>query len=230
MLIMQALANYGTLMTDTLLVPLLLNLGSPKVAGSVMSSGGAGMLVGSVMASVWGGPRRRMLGVLVMLALAGLFIVLIGGLQSAPLIALATFGYFFPFPLLYACEGVIWQSKVPLDVQGRVFAIRRMIIMSMTPLAYITAGPLADRVFGPLMISTGPLAASLGPIIGVGPGRGTGLLISLLGLMVISVTAVAALNSHVRRVEEELPDAVHAQALEYASGDEVEAWEAYTSS
>jgi MFS family permease len=230
MLIMQALVNYGTLMTDTLLVPLLLNLGSPKVAGSVMSAGGAGMLVGSVVTSAWGGPKRRMLGALVMLVLAGLFIVLIGGLQSVPLIAVATFGYFSPFPLLYACDGAIWQSKVPPDVQGRVFAIRRMIVMSVTPLAYVTAGPLADRVFNPLMISSGPLAASLGPIIGVGPGRGTGLLISVLGLMVILVTVVAALNPRVRRVEDELPDAVHAQAPEYVSGDEIEALGAYTGS
>jgi DHA3 family macrolide efflux protein-like MFS transporter len=220
-LIMYAVSSFATLMVDTLLVPLLLDLSSAEVAGSVMSAGGAGMLVGTLVAGAWGGPKRRMHGVFATLALVGLFVVLIGILQSVPLIAAATFGYFFPFPLMYACDGAIWQSKVSPEVQGRVFAMRRMIIMSMIPLAYVSAGPLADQVFKPLMIPTGPLAASLGPIIGVGPGRGGGLLISVMGLMVLLVTGVAMLNPHIRNVEDELPDAVRAQAIEVESSEEV---------
>jgi hypothetical protein len=221
---MYALSNYASNMTDTLMPPMLLNLGSPKMVGSVLSAGGIGMLAGSLLMSVWGGPKRRINGVLIFSALIGLFVVLIGGLQSVPLIAVATFGYFFPFPLVNGCDSAIWQSKVPPDVQGRVFATRRMLVFSMIPLAYITAGPLADRVFEPLMREAGPLAASFGPVFGVGPGRGIGLLIGVMGLMAILVTLAAALNPRVRRVENELPDVVHVQAPGYegasASGDE----------
>jgi hypothetical protein len=95
-----------------------------------------------------------------------------------------------------------------------------MIAMSATSLAYVTAGPLADQVFTPLMNSTGSLAPTLGPIIGTGLGRGTGLLISLMGLLVILVTLVAALNPRVRNVEDELPNILPGKASEDESRDE----------
>jgi hypothetical protein len=115
-----------------------------------------------------------------------------------------------------ACEQAIWQSRVPPDVQGRVFSVKRMIALSMIPLAYLTAGPLADGVFEPLMATTGPLAGSLGPIMGVGRGRGMGLLISVMGVTVILVMLGAALNARVRNVEDELPT-MENQAVQTAS-------------
>jgi DHA3 family macrolide efflux protein-like MFS transporter len=220
---MFALANYGTLLVDTVLVPMLRTLFSAymtndalidKMVGNVMSVGGAGMLVGTIAMIAWGGPKRRMHGVLGLLIVIGLFIVLVGGLQPVPLIAMAVFFYFLPFPLMNSCDQAIWQSKVPPDVQGRVFSVRRMMAWSVTPLAYITAGPLADQVFNPLMASNGPLAPSLGPIIGAGPGRGIGLLISLMGLLVILLTLVTALNPRVRNVEDELPNVLPDQVYE----------------
>ena len=82
----------------------------------------------------------------------------------------------------------------------------------MTPLAYLLAGPLADKVFEPLLAVDGPLAKSVGGVIGTGAGRGIGLLFILMGI--IKVTAVAIigkLNPRVRNVEDELPDAVVVQ-------------------
>jgi len=212
LMVMFALSNYATLLVDTVLPPMLLNRASPQVVGSVLTSGGAGMLLGSIVMGVWGGPKRRIHGVLGFLFLIGLFIVLMGLLQSVPLIAVATLGYYFPFPLMNACDQAIWQSRVPADVQGRVFSIKRMIALSMIPLAYVTAGPLADGVFEPLITPDGPLSGLLGPIIGVGRGRGMGLLISLMGVAVILVMLGAALNPHVRKVEDEPLDVPYASA------------------
>ena len=208
LLAMYALSNYATLMVDTVLPPMLLNLTTPAVVGSVLSAGGVGMLAGSVLMSAWGGPKRRIYGALGFMLPIGVSVVLMGGLTSIPLIAAATLGYYFPFPITNGCDQAIWQSKVAPDIQGRVFAIRRMIAFSVIPLAYLTAGPLADRVFEPL-VANGPLAAILAPIIGVGQGRGMGLLISTMGLLVILVTVAASLYPRLRKVEDELPDVIH---------------------
>ncbi|MFO8150791.1 MAG: hypothetical protein R6T93_10875, partial [Trueperaceae bacterium] len=70
------------------------------------------------------------------------------------------------------CSQAIWQNKTAPDVQGRVFAVRRMIAWSSMPLAYLVAGPLADHVFGPLLDEGGALVGSVGRIIGTGEGRG----------------------------------------------------------
>ena len=130
------------------------------------------MLVGTLLMSAWGGPKKRIYGVLIFKTLAGLAIIAIGLFRSIPLIALATFFYYLPFPLVNGSDQAIWQSKVPPEVQGRVFSIRRMLARSMIPLAYLTAGPLSDKVFKPLLSENGSLAHSLGQIFGVGPAGG----------------------------------------------------------
>ncbi len=208
LLILFALGNYANLMTDTLLPPMLLDLTSPGVVGSVLSAGGLGMLAGTLIMSAWGGPKQRIHGVLIFKTMAGLSIMLMGIFQSIPLVAVATFLYYFPFPFVNGCDQAIWQSKVPASMQGRVFATRRMLAFSMIPLAYVTAGPLSDKIFKPLLTVTGPLASSLGTLFGTGPGRGMGLLIFLMGLSIVLLTAVTALNPRVRNIENELPDAV----------------------
>ena len=93
----------------------------------------------------------------------------IGLSASIPIITLAIFLTTFFVPIVMSSNQVIWQTKVAPDVQGRVFAIRRTIVLATPPIAYILAGPLADRVFEPMLAIHGSLAESVGQIIGVGP-------------------------------------------------------------
>jgi len=208
LMILFALGNYANLMTDTLMPPMLLELSSPTVLGTVLSTGGLGMLVGTLLMSAWGGPKKRIYGVLIFKTLAGLAIMAIGLSQSIPLIALATFFYYLPFPLVNGSDQAIWQSKVPPELQGRVFSIRRMLARSMIPLAYITAGPLSDQVFRPLLSADGALASSVGQFFGIGSSRGIGLLIFLMGEIIVFLTLAAATDPRVRNLETELPDTV----------------------
>jgi hypothetical protein len=116
-------------------------------------------------------------------------------------------------PILSSSNQVIWQKKVAADVQGRVFAIRRTIVLATPLVTYLTAGPLADRIFEPMMAANGPLAGSIGQVIGMGPGRGIGLLFVSMGLLLVLATAISWLSPHLRRVEEELPDAIAGQPI-----------------
>ena len=95
-----------------------------------------------------------------------------------------------------------------MDIQGRAFSVRRMIAWSMTPVAYIIAGVLNDKVFKPLLVEGGKLSETvIGKVLGVGPSRGTGLLFIIIGILSVLVAASGYLNPHVRNVEDELPDA-----------------------
>jgi hypothetical protein len=123
------------------------------------------------------------------------------------------FAGFFCFPVIQGSSDAIWLRKVAPDVQGRVFSIRRMIAWSAQPLAFLIAGPLADYVFEPLLAQDGALANSLGRVIGVGEGRGIGLILVLLGLLGMVSVLIAYSYSRIRYVEDELPDAVQ-QAVE----------------
>jgi hypothetical protein len=87
-----------------------------------------------------------------------------------------------------------------------------MIALFIMPLAYLIAGPLADRLFEPWLSSNGALAGSVGSIIGFGPGRGIGFLFIIVSIAALLNTLVAYLYPHLRHLEDELPDAVADEA------------------
>lgn len=212
LLLFLALTNFTVGIVQVLLTPLVLSFAAPAVLGQVLSVGGIGMLLGGIIVSIWGGPRRRVLGILGFALLQGVMLML-GGLQpSALLIGGATAVFLFSTMFINSCNQAIWQSKVPPDLQGRVFSIRMMVAWSSLPLAYLSAGPLADYVFEPLMAAGGPLAGSVGQLIGVGPGRGIGLLAGILGILVILSVIAGYVYPRLRFLERELPDVTPAPA------------------
>ena len=208
LLLIFAAFNFVTGLIEPLIMPLILDMTSADVLGILLSIVGLGMLLGTLVMSAWGGPKRRIHGVLGFLMLSGFFTSLLGISPLIPVMAAAGFGLMFSMPIINGSSQAIWQSKVDADVQGRVFAVRRMIAWSMMPLAYIVAGPLADRLFRPLLVEGGALADSVGQLIGVGPGRGTGFMFIVVGAISIIVAALGYLNPRVRNVEDELPDAI----------------------
>ena len=208
LLMVFAATNFLSSLWNPLLPPMVLEMSSPQALGYLGSVVGVGMLIGTLVMSAWGGPKRRIHGVLGFLMISGVFEALLGLRPSLVLMAVAGFGAMFTLPIVNGSSQAIWQSKVAPDVQGRVFSVRRMIAWSAMPLAYLVAGPLADRVFNPLMVEGGLLAASVGRLIGVGPGRGTGLLFIITGSLTVLVAAAGYVYPRVRRVEAELPDAL----------------------
>ncbi len=200
--------NFFTAIFTVLFTPLVLSFASPSVLGTILSIEGLGLLLGSLVISTWGGPSRLIQGLFAFQMLASLCVLVDGLRPSVPLVALATFLFSFGAPIFNSCSHVIWQKKVAIEVQGRVFAVRRTIACISLPLAYLVAGPLAERVFQPLMAVNGPLASSIGKLIGVGPGRGIGLLFIVLGAVSMLIPIVAYQYPRLRFVEDELPDQI----------------------
>jgi MFS family permease len=219
LMMLFAIANFITEMTVVLFTPLILSFTSAAQLGLAMSLSSSGFLVGGLIMSVWGGPKRRVRAVIISLVLLGLFSALIGLRASVGLIISSSFMATLCWPIVASSNQVIWQKKVAPDVQGRVFAIRRTIVLATPLLTYVIAGPLADRVFEPMMAVNGPLAGSIGQILGMGQGRGIGLLFVSMGLLLALVTAISYLSPHLRRVEDELPDAVTGQPILAEAGN-----------
>lgn len=191
-----------------LVTPLVLSFSSAASLGGALAAASSGLVVGSLMMSAWGGPRRRVLGILALTPVLGLGLVAAGIAPSLPAICAGMFLFLAGASVVNGCSQGIWQSKVPPDLQGRVFAVRRMLAQSTTPIAYLLAGPLADRYFEPLMSRGGALAATLGPLLGVGRGRGIGLLFLTMGLLLMVSTTWGFFYPPLRRLETEIPDAV----------------------
>jgi hypothetical protein len=207
LLVYFAIINLVTGSVQILFTPMILNFASPKTLGTILSLAGIGFLCGSITMSVWGGPKNRVHGVLGYGFLLGLCCALVGLKASAALIAAAAFGMFFVLPILNGCSQAIWQSKTPVDIQGRVFAMRRFIGSSTLPLAFLIAGPLADRVFEPLVVR-GPLSTNIGRIIGNGPGRGIALMFIIAGILTMLTQLAGYGYRPLQHVESEVPDAI----------------------
>lgn len=212
LLTLFAFSNFLLGLVMALFTPMALSFTDAEVLGIMTSIGTLGMLFGGGLMMIWGGPKRRVYGVLGCMLLEGLALMVSGMRPSVPLVTAAAFGFFFFFPIDGASNDAIWQSKVSPGVQGRVFGMRSTIAMfSMIP-AYVLAGPLADGVFEPLVDSEGLLATSIGRIIGTGQGRGIGLMFIAAGILTMLAAVGGFAHPRIRRVENELPDAICGEA------------------
>jgi len=184
-----------------LATPLVLTIAGPQALGFVMGFMGVGMLAGGVAASGLArseGGIRRLLRYDAMLVVA----MLAAWAATTPS-RMALLGFVFLFGLagVIAEEQAVWQVRVPVASQGRVFALRRAITWASLPVSYALAGPLADRVFTPAMSPGGALAGVLGPVMGLGPGRGIALLFMCGGLAKGAVVLSGARDRGLRRLD-----------------------------
>jgi hypothetical protein len=162
--------------------------------------------------SAWGGPKRRIHGVLGGMTLECLLgITLMGLARTLPVWALAGFLTMLFVPVVNSSNQAIWQAKVPPDVQGKVFAARRVIAQFSYLVGFLVAGPLADWLFEPGMQPGGVLFKTFGGWLSTGSGTGMGLLMAIWGLIGACACLVGYLLPVVRGVEVMIPD--HDSAL-----------------
>ncbi|MCA9954556.1 MAG: MFS transporter [Anaerolineales bacterium] len=214
LMILSIVINFTQGMVVVLIAPIVLGFANAKTLGWVFAVSGAGALLGAITMSVWGGPKRKMNGFFIFGGLRSI-LLLLGGLQpNAWLIALASAFYLLFSQIAGASIVTIWQTKVPTQIQGRVFATLRIIATLFFPLGQILAGPLSDYVFQPMLEPDGILANSVGKIIGVGNGRGIGFLLIVTGVINLIIVLWAYIQPRTRLVEDEIPDAIQNEVEE----------------
>jgi len=189
-----------------LFIPLGLSVAGAAELGTAFAVAATGMVAGSLVASTWKGFSHKIAGILIIGGLLGVTMVLVGGRASIIWIAAIVWLAMSMIPLMTASSQAVWLSKVEPDLQGRVASVRLTVAQSMVPIALLLVGPLADNVFEPLMADGGGLADSIGSIIGTGDGRGYALFFSLLGVVVVVMSALAWLYKPLRNVEKDIPD------------------------
>ncbi|MAT97898.1 MAG: MFS transporter [Anaerolineaceae bacterium] len=201
-------ANFMAALGGTVFAPMLLaRTGNNElIFGSVQSVAAVGGVIGGLVMSAWGGPKRLVYGVVFGWVLSGLAQSVFGAGQIVPVWLVTGFIMSALIPLINGSNQAIWQAKVAPDVQGRVFAIRRLIAWVSTPLAQLIAGPLADYVMEPAMQEGGALAGTFGWLVGTGSGAGMGLMMVFSGVL-SSLVAFGTFSANaVRNAEDLLPD------------------------
>lgn len=203
------LGNFFVGVPTAILAPLILasTANNQMIFATVSSAGAIGAVVGGLAMSAWGGPKRRVHGVLAGWAISSLLGFVLMGLGNGLVVWVAAsfMGAFF-IPIINGSNQAIWQAKVAQDLQGRVFSIRRLIAWFVTPAAMLIAGPLADKVFEPAMSTNSSLSDAFSSLVGMGPGAGMSLIFIFGGILGTLVGIGGYLVPVIRDAETILPD------------------------
>ena len=194
-------------MVEALLEPMLLDMASPDKVGLALSFMGFGAIGGTLLMTIWGGPKRKAFGILLTGVVQGIVMFGFGISPSLVMITCAIFVFSLLDPIVSASSQAFWQIKIPADIQGRVFAVRRVTSRLALAVAIAIAGPLADYVFEPLLMPGGAFSDSLGSLLGTGAGRGIGLLFIVMGVFMTVASLIGLAYKPLRRIDIEIPDA-----------------------
>ena len=176
-----------------LAAPVALSIGTAALLGLVTAAGGLGAAVGSVTMTVWGGTRRRVVGMVGFTAGLGAGGVLMG-VAGGWWLGAGLFVLWFSLTVLNAHWLALIQRKVGWELQGRVIAANQMLATAAMPVGFLLCAPLVA------------LAGSVG-WFGDGPAHAERLVLVAVGLALVAWTLVGLRWPALRDLEVLLPDA-----------------------
>lgn len=207
LLIFFVFVNVTLSFSQALATPMILGFADTRTLAAIMTTGATGFLAGSLLISIWGGPKKKVHGLFVCAIIYSLGLSITGLRPSAQLTTLGLFLSAMQIPIMNGCSQAIWQTKTALEMQGRVFGIRIMIVWLSNPIVYFVAGALADHVLEPLLAVHGLLAHTWLKAVGTGPGRGVAFFLILNGGLMLAAAVMSFFNYHFWHVEDHLEDA-----------------------
>lgn len=151
--------------------------------GAVNTCAGLAMLAGSLLVSLLPAPKSRVrviCNALLFSMSTENFLLALG--HSLPVWCVAAVLGWISIPLMNANMDVLLRTRIPVGMQGRVYAARNTLQFFTIPLGYLAGGFLVDSVFEPFMAA--PPAGSLWTtLFGAGKGAGAALLFLVIGFL-----------------------------------------------
>lgn len=191
---LMTLATLAIGVIQVLIKPILLPLVSTSEMGVIETVAATGMLVGAALVTAWKSAQPTTL-LAAGLAGTGAAMVLVPLRPGAWWVAACGFLTFASLPLAQAGAEVLIRTRVDNTRQARTWGSISLVTQMGYLLAYLCSGLLVDRVLQPFLDLRQPLSTALGAIVGSGPGRGSALLVGIMGL----VMALVALSVRLRR-------------------------------
>jgi DHA3 family macrolide efflux protein-like MFS transporter len=181
--------------------------GNQEAANLLQSSSAAAAVIFGVIVTGYGRIKRPVQMILfgwIISSLLGMGLLGVGQSLTIWLIAVIVDSSFDP--IVNVSIDTFLQTKVPPDLQGRVFSASDFLAQILIPITPLAAGVLGEKVFEPAMAEGGLLANSFGWLVGTGPGSGFGLMILFCGIGGTLVGLFGYLTPGIRNVNKTLPD------------------------
>lgn len=221
MVIFFVVANFLMSLITVLFTPLAIALSTDSQLGVVLGANAAGAVVGAIIMSLWGGTKRRADGMIGFLILTGVSIILMGIRPSALLLGIGLFSFGVSIAFVDTHWQILIQSKVGLELQGRVFSINQMLVSTFRPIAMLLAAPLCEKIFTPFLESNLPISRSIKMIIGSGETSDMGLLLVVVGVVLLIWSIGGFRYKPLRNMEDYLPDTIPG-AIIYEDKDKIQ--------
>jgi len=181
----------------------------PSAAGTVQSVGALAAVLAGIFLSTLGGIKRPIRAILlgwIFSSVLGLTLFGVGQVLVIWLIAVVINSIFEP--VVNVAVETFLQTKIPPDLQGRVFSASDFLAQATIPFTPLLAGIFGETIFEPAMAKGGSLANLFGWLVGTGPGSGFGLMMLLCAVGGALVGISGYLVPAIRNVNQTLPDYV----------------------
>ncbi|WP_051962011.1 MFS transporter [Methylobacter sp. BBA5.1] len=193
-------------LASTMIMPLVLSHYSEDDLGIILTVGGVGGLIGSIILAAMGELKRLMLWALAADVVLAICILLVGVNTSFKLYCASVFTALLVAGFAQGCNHSLWMRKIPNEYQGRIFSIINVAALLTISIVTMAGGFSAEQILEPALSEGGVLEQTLGPWIGTGKGRGIGLMFVISGFIGVLISLVGFLT-RLRRLDLVVPDA-----------------------
>lgn len=174
--------------------------GGEIALGTVNAFIGFATLIGSAIASLMPTPKSRVRvicnALLISMSTENFFLAF--G-KTLPLWCIGGVLGWLCIPIMSANMDVLFRERIPVHMQGRVYAARNTFQFFTIPLGYILGGFLVDKVFEPFMMRNTNSVLSV--LFGTGKGSGAAFLFLFLAFAGIAICLVFRKDKHIWKLE-----------------------------
>lgn len=206
LILFMAFVNFIAAIYNTNLSPMILSRsGNNDIQLGIVSSAiSIAMVIGSILVTRLPETTKKIPLILNIMTFSFLFCnSLLGIGQNYYMWTIAVFMGNVLIPFLTANVEYIMRTKVPLELQGRVFSARNTLQYTSIPIGNILGGFLADKVFEPYMKESTIVQAFLSNIVGYGDGSGIAVLFISIGIIGFAGCCIFRLNKSMRTLDME---------------------------
>ncbi|MEL6526201.1 MAG: MFS transporter, partial [Chloroflexota bacterium] len=157
-----------------------------SLLGLISGITSVGLFVGGLIPIVYRGTQQRIHTIMPIMIFATIALLIFVLVQDLLIMSIIGFLMMLPYKWSNVLILSICQSKIPPDMQGRIFALTSQIAMFAMPLALIISGPLIDNVLIPFTAQ--PTWDAFAPYFGTGEGGAMALFISVSAMLLFVVS------------------------------------------
>jgi hypothetical protein len=189
----SSITNFFTGFLTVLIAPMILTIANPMLFGLGNSLSAFGMIISSIIIAIIGIPKKTIFWFFNSILFIGMSLIAIGFGRDFWPIVIPCFLFFIVLPLQNGTIDYSIRTKIPPQLQGRIYAISGMISQIGLIASFLLAGYLADYIFNPMLVDGGILAGTVGIIIGTGPTRGIGFIFIISGIFTLVLGLIGKL-------------------------------------